>query len=201
MISVAILAGGLSSRMGFNKALAPWHGRPLIEHILHRVKALSDDVFIVAKSPEIFNFTGVRVVKDVVHRYSSLVGIYSALREAYSHHCLVVACDMPFLNLDLLRYLAALAPHYDVVMPLLKRGPEPLHAVYSKNCLGPIEKLLAEEEDKILLFLPAVRVRYVEEDIIRLFDPALSSFVNINTPEELEEVRKKEEVKRWLPSQ
>ncbi len=196
MISLAILAGGLSSRMGFNKALIPWQGRPLIEHILHKVKVLSDDLFIVTKEPQNFNFTRVKVVEDILPRHSSLVGIYSALKAARYQHCLIVACDMPFINLDLLRYLAALAPYYDVVMPLLKRGPEPLHAVYSKNCLGPIEKLLAEEEDKILLFLPEVKVRYVEEEIIRLFDPELASFMNVNTPEELEEARKKEE-RRW----
>lgn len=200
MISLAILAGGLSSRMGFNKALIPWQGRPLIEHILRKVQILSDDLFIVTKEPESFNFTGVKVVEDVLARHSSLVGIYSAIKAARHHHCLVVACDMPFLNLDLLRYLAALAPYYDVVMPLLERGPEPLHAVYSKNCLGPIEKLLSEEEDKILLFLPDVKVRYVEEDIIRLFDPELASFINVNTPEELEEARKKGE-KIWRLSQ
>jgi len=200
MISVAILAGGLSSRMGFNKALAPWGGRPLVEHIFTTVKPLSDDVFIVSKDQKLFGFLGARIVEDAVPRHSSLVGIYSALKGARYHHCLVVACDMPFLKLDLLRYLAALAPNYDVVMPLLKRGPEPLHAVYSKACLGPIEKLLAEEEDKILLFLPAVRVRYVEEEVIRFFDPDLDSFINVNTPQELEEALKKED-RKWLPSQ
>jgi molybdopterin-guanine dinucleotide biosynthesis protein A len=199
MISVAILAGGLSSRMGFNKALALWQGRPLIEHIFTTVRALSDDAFIVSKDQKLFGFLGAKVVEDAVPRHSALVGIYSALRGARYHYCLVVACDMPFLKLDLLRYLAALAPHYDVVMPVLKRGPEPLHAVYSKACLSPIEKLLAEEEDKILLFLPAVRVRYVEEEIIRFFDPELASFVNVNTPQELEEARKKEE-RKWLLS-
>ena len=197
---MAILAGGLSSRMGFNKAFVLWQGRPLIEHIFLSVRALSDDVFIVSKDQKLFDFLGAGVVLDAVPRHSSLVGIYSALKGARYHYCLVVACDMPFLKLDLLRYLAALAPHYDVVMPLLKRGPEPLHAVYSKACLGPIEKLLAEEEDKILLFLPAVRVRYVEEEVIRFFDPELVSFVNVNTPEELEEARKKED-KKWLLSQ
>ncbi len=200
MISVAVLAGGLSSRMGSNKAFLPWRGRPLIEHILSVCSLLSEDVFVVAKEPELFAFTGARVVKDAFSRRSSLVGIYSAIKEARFHHCLVLACDMPFLNLDLLRYLAALAPHYDVVMPLLRRGPEPLHAVYSKNCLGPIEKLINENEDKIILFLPAVRVRYVDEDTIRFFDPELASFVNINTPEEWEEALKKEG-RKWLPSQ
>ncbi len=196
MISVAVLAGGLSSRMGFNKALLPWQGRPLIERILSRCALLSEDVFIVTKDPEPFAFTGARIVEDAFPRRSSLVGIYSAIREARCHYCLVLACDMPFLNLDLLRYLAALAPHYDVVMPLLRRGPEPLHAVYSRNCLGPIERLLTEEEDKIILFLPSVKVRYVEEEVIRFFDPELASFVNINTPDELKEALEKEE-RKW----
>ncbi len=185
-ISAAILAGGQSRRMGFNKALADFRGRPLIEHVIARLKALTPDVIVASKTPELYAFEGVRSVADAFPRHSSLIGIYSALRAAQGEHCLVVACDMPFLNLDLLRYLAALAPYHDVVMPVLKRGPEPLHAVYSKGCLGPIESLIAAGENKILKFLPYVRVRYVEEGIVRFFDPELLSFINVNTPTELE---------------
>jgi len=184
-ISAAVLAGGQSKRMGFNKALADFRGRPLVEHVVARLKALTPDVIVVSKTPELYAFTGVKSVPDAFPQHSSLVGIYSALRAASGEHCLVVACDMPFLNLDLLRYIAALAPYHDVVMPVLKRGPEPLHAVYSKGCLRPIEDLIATGENKILKFLPYVRVRYVDESVVRFFDPYLASFINVNTPEEL----------------
>lgn len=189
-ISAAVLAGGQSKRMGFNKALADFRGRPLIEHVVARLKALTPDVIVVSKTPELYTFTGVKSVPDAFPRHSSLVGIYSALQVASGEHCLVVACDMPFLNLDLLRYLGALAPYHDVVMPVLKQGPEPLHAVYSRRCLGPIEDLIAAGENKILKFLPHVRVRYVDEAVIRFFDPELLSFVNVNTPSELEQARR-----------
>ena len=188
-VSAAILAGGLSTRMGVNKALIIYKGKPLIERPLAKLKNLTSDVLIVSKTPGLYVYPGVRSVADVMPRHSALIGICSALHAAREKYCLVVACDMPFLNLDLLRYLIALAPYHDVVMPVLRKGPEPLHAVYSKECLPAIEKLIAKGEDKIVEFLPWVKVRYVDEDVIRFFDPTLTSFVNINTPKDLRKIR------------
>jgi len=175
--------------MGTDKALLEIGGRPLIERIVRKLSLIGQEVIVVTNSPKNYAFLGVRLVGDVFPGRGSLVGLYSGLKAARSDYSLVVACDMPFLNLDLLRYLAALAPYHDVVIPWLKKGLEPLHAVYSKACLGPIEALLRRNERKILEFFPQMRVRYVEEEVVRFFDPQLRSFVNINTPTELAWVR------------
>ena len=102
---------------------------------------------------------------------------------------LIVAGDMPFLNAPLLRYMVGLAGDFDVVIPRTPMGVEPLHAIYSKACLGPINDLLSTGVLRIIRFFQEVRVRYVEPEEIITFDPHCRSFLNINTPEDLERAR------------
>jgi len=89
----------------------------------------------------------------------------------------------------LLRYMILSSPGQDVVIPRVGGLTEPLHAIYSKRCLRPIERVLAAGGLKIVSFFPEVRVRYVEEQEISLFDPQCLSFFNINTPGDLEKAR------------
>lgn len=126
---------------------------------------------------------------DIYPGKSSLGGIYTGLVYSTSFHNLVVACDMPFLNVDLLRYMIDLSPDFDAVIPRIGDLKEPLHAVYSTNCLPQMERLLKEGNLKIADILDSVRVRYVEENEINRFDPEHLSFFNINTEADLERAR------------
>ena len=96
---------------------------------------------------------------------------------------------MPFLDLKLLRYMILLSPGQDVVIPRVGGLTEPLHAIYSKRCLQPIERVLAGDGRRIIGFFSEVRVRYIEEQEVKLFDPQYLSFLNINTPADLEKAR------------
>ncbi len=98
---------------------------------------------------------------------------------------LVVACDMPLLNLNLLRYMILLSANFDVVIPRIGGKTEPLHAVYSKACIEPIASLLRRNELRIIGFLSQVQVRYVEDHEVDIFDPEHLSFFNINTQDDL----------------
>jgi molybdopterin-guanine dinucleotide biosynthesis protein A len=157
----------------------------------------------VANIPHKYEVLGATMVSDVRPGQGALGGIYSGLLAVSHFHSLVVACDMPFLNLNLLRYMALLAPGYDVVIPRvtartfsshrpLSEEPvtakeehlHPLHAIYSKRCLGPIEELL-----RIIAFFPQVRVRYVEQEEIDPFDPQHFSLFNINTSADMERAK------------
>jgi molybdopterin-guanine dinucleotide biosynthesis protein A len=189
-VSAAILAGGQSSRMGQDKALLPLGGRSVIERVIECVQPLSDDVTLITNKPERLRHLGKRMIGDVYPGKGSLGGIYTAVHAARNPHCLVVACDMPLLNVDLLRHLTELAPGYDVVIPRIEGFPETMHAVYGKACLEPIKRRLLAGQLKIIGFFSDVRVWYVErEDVVR-FDPALRSFQNINTPDDWERVRR-----------
>jgi len=185
-ISCIVLAGGQGQRLGADKAFLKIGNQILIEGIVEKMAQIGDEVIIVTNSPQEYDYLEARLVGDVYPGKGSLGGIYSGLRAAHSDYSLVVACDMPFLNLKLLRYMILLSPGHDVVIPRVGGMTEPLHAIYSKKCLQPIERLLSAGGFKIIDFFHEVRVRYVEEQEIKLFDPQRLSFFNINTPEDLE---------------
>jgi molybdopterin-guanine dinucleotide biosynthesis protein A len=189
-VSGIVLAGGQSSRLGTDKSFINVNGQSLIEHIVAKLTRLSDDVIIVTNSPDEYDHLEARLVGDIYPGKGALGGIYSGLRAAANAYSLVVACDMPFLDPNLLRYMIILAREHDVVIPRIGGLPEPLHAIYSKNCLEPIDRLLARGDLKIIDFFSEVRVRYVEEGEVDIFDPQHLSFFNVNTPHDLEEMKK-----------
>ncbi len=181
--------------MGRDKALEEIGGETLIQRVIHRLSSLGTDI-IVAASRDLPLPPGVKRVADIYPGKGALGGIYSGLRASPSPRSLVVACDMPFLNLALLRHLMELAPSFDVVIPRVNGQLQPLHAVYSQNCLGPIEAMLHEDRLKIAGLFPAVRVRYVEDAEVERFDPQKISFFNINSQADL--MRAREMVERNL---
>ena len=177
-LSAAVLAGGMSSRLGFPKALLRLGtGRTLIEDTVRKLACLSDDVIVVANEP-VFEVYGARRVPDLVPGAASLGGIYTAVWAARHERVIVVGCDMPFLSVELLSSLAALEG--DAVVPRIDGYPEPLHAVYATACLPAVERRVRAGQLKIAGFFPEVRVRYVD-DVDR------RSFRNVNTPEALRE--------------
>jgi molybdopterin-guanine dinucleotide biosynthesis protein A len=195
--SVVILAGGQSSRLrtaperGSSKAFLPVEGQPLIARTVHRLAALSRDLIVVTNDPAPYGPLALpaRLVPDEKPGQGSLMGIYSGLTAALYPRALVVACDMPFLNLPLLRYMLSLAGGSDVVIPQVGGLFEPLHAVYGKTCLLAMARLLNQGGRQIIAFFHEVRVRCVEEQEIDRFDPLHLSFVNINTPADWDEAQ------------
>ena len=183
MISIAVLAGGQSKRMGQDKAFLEVGGQPVIERVLNCVGPLTDDLFISTNSPEKYEAYGLRMVDDIYPDKAALGGLYTAIHAAQHNHVLVVACDMPFLKADLLRYLIDLAGSADVIAPVINPPqPETMHAVYSKACLKPIETRLLQNKLKIIGFFEDVAVPYIEAADIAAFDPHFHAFINMNTP-------------------
>lgn len=191
MVSVAILAGGQSKRMGRDKAFLEVGGRPVIERVIGQVRALTDDLFISTNDPEKYSHLALPLVPDLYPDKAALGGLYSVIQAARHPHVLVVACDMPFLKISLLQYLIDLAPQADIVIPLINPPqPETLHAIYSKNCLPAIEQRLLANQLRMIGFFADVTVRYVERDEVAGFDPEFHSFINMNTPEDWQKVQK-----------
>jgi molybdopterin-guanine dinucleotide biosynthesis protein A len=175
--------------MGQNKALMPLSGRPLISHVLDKLSRLCDELVISANDRAPYARFGVRVVRDVVEGKGALGGIHAGLKAIRNERAIVVACDLPFLSLPLLRYLVVEACGYDVVVPRLGRYYEPLHAVYDVNCIAPIERLISRGPRRIVHLFTQVRVREVTEDSVRLFGADMS-FYNVNTPGEWREAQR-----------
>jgi molybdopterin-guanine dinucleotide biosynthesis protein A len=192
-VSGVILAGGVSRRLEKNKALERIGGKALIERVIDSLVPLTSEVLAVVARPEQAEALrlppSVRVVSDRYPGGGSLGGIFTGLEAAAEPWSVVVACDMPFLNRELLRHLMAQSSNVDAVIPCLGGQPEPLHALYSKACLAPMERMLRAGQLKIAPLFEAVRVRYVDEETIDRIDPRHLSFFNINTQADLEEAR------------
>ncbi len=190
-ISVVILAGGISRRLGRDKAVEPFQGETLIHRVMRRASAAvgsTDVVMVIADHgqkdrtpPDIPH----RLVIDALPGSGTLGGIYTGLEAARNEWVLVVACDMPFLSEPLLRYMTGLRDGVDAVVPIIDGRPEPTHALYSRRCIPAISLRLQAGQLKASGFLDSVRVRYVDEGEARRFDPELLSFFNVNRPEDL----------------
>jgi molybdopterin-guanine dinucleotide biosynthesis protein A len=189
-ISCIVLAGGKGLRLGRDKALEVVDNRNLLQRVLSQLSSFSNDIIIVTTRDKVpsqpIGDSGFRIVADAYPGKGALVGLGTGLAASNSWYNLVVACDMPFLNQALLRYMIELSAGFDLVVPRLGELVEPLHAVYAKSCLAPIERLLEQGNLRIIDLFDLVKVRYVEAEEIDRFDPKHLSFFNINTKADLE---------------
>ncbi len=182
-----VLAGGKSSRMGANKAFIEFGGKRLIEMTVDCLKALFPEVLIIANDPPLYAYLGVKVVSDLIPDSGSLGGIYTGLSAASYPACFFVACDMPFLNAELIKLLVREADGWDAVVPRVRGELQPLHAVYAKSCLPLMKESIDASVLKIARFFPKAKVKIIEEPALRTLDPYLFGFINVNTPLELEQ--------------
>ncbi len=184
-----VLAGGKSLRLGRSKCLETINNKSLIERVIQRLRSVSNRILIVTSQEQLDLPTTceAEVVVDFYPGRGPLGGIYTGLLASDSPHTLAVACDMPFLNIELLRYMIELAPGFDAVVPKLGEGKvEPLHAIYSKNCLDNMKTQLEHNQLEISRFLNTVRVRYIELAECQRVDPQLLTFFNINSQLDLD---------------
>jgi len=181
-VTGVILAGGESSRMGSNKALLPYKGGRFIEAIHRQLAELFDEVLLVTNTPEQYDFLPCRKVADIHPGMGALAGIHAGLFHAANPAAFMVACDMPYLNSDLIHHLASQADPGGVLIPESPQGLEPLHAVYGKGCLAAIETTLLSGERRIVSFFGRTNVNRVNAEQVALFDPNFDTFSNINTP-------------------
>lgn len=194
-----ILAGGKSSRMGSNKALLPYRGGRFIEAIYRQLSPLFEEVLVVTNTPEQYAFLGCRMVADLYQGAGALAGLHAGLFHSRTPHIFAVACDMPYLNDDVIRTLAARRGQSDVIIPEGKNGLEPLHAVYCRCCLPAMESALHTGKRRLISFLPEVTVTTIPGETIRFVDPDLDSFRNINTPADYYDLRDGERAACTIP--
>ncbi len=184
-----ILSGGASKRMGQNKAFIEVNGERIIDRSVRLLKELFDDVMIVTNSPQEYVYLNVRIVTDIIPNKGALGGLYTGLYLSPSPKAFFVSCDMPFLDKQVISYFLRLAESADLVVYHSKGYWEPLHALYSRSLLRPFERLMQQNELKIIEAYRHIRIREVTKEELQPLDPDLRSLVNINTPEELQKVK------------
>lgn len=199
-----VLAGGASRRMGRDKAWVELGGKILIARVIDVLRLICDEIIVVANEPWRFEPLGVRVMPDEFPNTGSLGGLFSGLKAAQTELAIGVACDMPFLNPALLRFLISRSSGHDIVIPSVRDESEPvlggraarkdtakqkslhpLHAVYRKTCLTPMRDAIARGDLRMISFHESLRVRIVQQTEVVLLDPQFLSFWNVNTPDEL----------------
>lgn len=190
MLTVVIQAGGESRRMGRDKALLPFRGRSLVEHVIGRVAHLADELLVTTNRPQDYAFLGLPLHTDLHPGRGALGGLLTALSVASQPLVAVVACDMPFVSADLLIYQRDLliAGQHDAAIPLSPGGVEPFHAIYSRNaCLPMINESILAGRWRVNSWFEKVDIRFLSSDEVESRDPHRLAFRNVNTPEELAE--------------
>lgn len=193
MLSVVIQAGGQSTRMGENKALKLFLGRPLIQRVIERLTPIADELILTTNQPEAFAFLGLPLFPDLYPGRGPLGGLYTALISAKYSSVAVTACDMPFASAPLFVAAASLMvrDEADVVIAETLEGFEPLHAIYRREtCIPAIESAIADDQWRMISWFPKVKVRKLTQDEIMPYDPDGLAFSNVNTPEEFVEAER-----------
>lgn len=181
-----ILAGGKSSRMGGDKAFTLLSGRPLVEIVINKLSPLFKDLIIITNKPFLYKKYGLRTKDDILKDRGPLGGIYTGLLSSYNMYNFIVACDMPFINQDLTRYMLGKTDGYDATIAEYNGRLQPLSAVYSKGCMKLAKKLLSENNLKLTDFLKHLKIRIIDENEVRRFDAEGLSFTNINTKKDFQ---------------
>jgi molybdenum cofactor guanylyltransferase len=193
--SLVILAGGLSRRMGHDKATLPAGDGTLIEHLARRLGPVVDETIIAGGSVDP-SFGGARVVADHQPGLGPLAGMLAGLAAANRRHVWVVGCDLPDVEPALGSLLLALAGDYEAVVPRPDKEPEGVCALYVRELAPRIATLLESGERSVKSLLDRSSVRYVASDELRAVDPELRSFRNINTPSDYEDWLRTQPVSR-----
>ena len=184
-LTAIILAGGKSSRVGLNKSKdqIKFAGRLLIDWVIFKLTSLDnlteEDIIIVGPKEKYPQFK--QVVQDIFPQKGPLGGIFSGLKASNSQYNLVVACDMPFLEVKLLQYMREEIDSNDIIIPRYNRGYiEPLCAIYSKKCLEVMEKNIQSGILSVRKIFPHLKIKFIEEEEVKKFDPKFFSFFNVN---------------------
>ena len=179
-----VLAGGLSRRLDYrNKALLKIGGKSIIERIIDTLSEVTADILLITNSPDEFKHLDIPMFGDIIPGSGSLGGIYTGLKVSETYHNLIIACDMPFIRPSLLTLLIQQSRGYDVVIPVTPDGHHPTCAIYSRDCIKPIESQIRSGNLKISDFFPNVRTRRIDFNTLHdRYDQIM--FFNINTKED-----------------
>ena len=181
--------------MGQDKALMPFLGHPLIQRVTDRLAPIADEVIVTTNRPDDYRFLGLPLFPDLKPGRGALGGLYTALSSATCETVAVVACDMPFAGVALIEAASRLLvqEEADVVIPDSGDGLlEPMHAIYRREtCIPVIEAAIEADKWKLISWFPDVKVRILQPDEVKTYDPSGLAFWNLNTPEEFAEAEKK----------
>ena len=182
--------------MGKDKRYLPWQGRNLLDSVCGVMNGLFEDIIVVTAMPDYkIGSSSARLVTDEIPGKGSMGGLFSGLRQSLHSSCFVVACDMPYLNPEVITKICQ-SPPADIVVVKLLQGFQPLHARYSKACIPLLEEMMQSDNLKIQDLITDSRVSscILDETHFTDLDPHFRSFINVNTPADWEFARKAQRI-------
>lgn len=188
-----ILAGGKSSRMGFDKQFLEIDERRIMNDIIYKLEQQFNEIIIVTNKPEEYKEIKHKIITDIIIGKGPLSGIHAGLKESSSKYAFVVACDMPNINMDYVSYMRETISNKDIDGCVTKFNEyiETFNSFYSKDIVDKIEEYLMDDKRSINSFLRNLRIHYIEENKAREFSSDWTMFSNLNTKEDLEFYLKK----------
>ena len=177
-----ILAGGENTRMPVPKAFIKVEGTPMIERNLAVLRQIFKETLIVTNQPSDYSYLGAPLLGDAHNIRGPMTGIFTSLLNSPNPWVFISACDMPFINRDLIIYMHSQKNSFDAVAPSMKGKVEPLFAFYSKKLLLSMERSLLSDQRGLSDFLKNKKVKYISAADVKRFDPGARSFINLNTP-------------------
>jgi molybdopterin-guanine dinucleotide biosynthesis protein A len=186
-----VLAGGRSRRLGLDKGLVRFGGVPLLRIVVERVAQVCREVVVAVDGPDRYEGLGLpaRLVADESPGLGPLSGLQVGLRTCGTEHVLVAACDLPFLNVELLRHMARLPRSYQALVPWRDGRWQPLHAIYARSCLEAVDAMAAGGGGSMEGLLGRLNVRRLDEEEMDRLDPDGLSLVNLNERSDLDRAR------------
>ncbi len=178
--SGVILAGGKSSRMKFNKAFAQISGKPVINIIIEKFEPVFEEIMIISNEPDIYEHLGLPVYTDVYPHMGPVAGIHSALYHSDNESVFVTGCDVPFMNMELVKMMISRLDDYDSVVPEIDGLLQPLTAVYSRKCLPVLTDCLESNRVKLIRIFDELNALMINRDEIEKYGVAEEIFLNVN---------------------
>lgn len=194
MRSAVILAGGEARRAkGREKYFFTFEGKTFIERLVGTLSEITEEIVIVGKNPEqcirFKELTGITCTSDIRQGLGPIGGLHAGTLAVHSEQVFVCACDMPFVNPDVVRYLFEALGPYDAAIPNWNEWMfEPLHAVYRREAL--LNYLEGHSSLSLRSMVQSLNTRYIPVDDLRRFDPELKTFTNINQLDELDRINR-----------
>ncbi|WP_315068039.1 molybdenum cofactor guanylyltransferase [uncultured Clostridium sp.] len=186
--TAVILAGGKSSRMGFDKQFLRINEVRIMEKLIHELSKEFEDIIIVTNKPEEYKKDGVRIISDEIKEFGPLSGIHVGIKQSKSRYVYFIACDMPNVNLNYIRYMKKVLTNSKANACIAKREGkfEPFNAFYSVDILPEVEKLITLNRRSIAGLIDIIEPIFIEENVLKKYDYSFDMFINLNSKEDLE---------------
>jgi molybdopterin-guanine dinucleotide biosynthesis protein A len=181
-----ILAGGENRRIPVTKGFLKFRGETIVGSTTALLRSAFDRVLISTNEPELYFFLGAPLIGDVARERGPMTGIFSALLGGDCAELFVTACDMPFINVILVKHMTDKwdSEKWDAMVPIFEAKPQPLLGIYSRSIAGKMEESIRTGRRSLRDFLREINVQYLNEEEVRGIDREGRSFVNINTLED-----------------